>query len=567
MGKAGAFIECGALPMKSILYSSLIVLIASGALGDDIPADSDISAVTLYPAGAMVTRTVPFQTNAGDHRILIADMPDYFDFQTMRITGQGAFTLGAFELRDVNLAPSEPVETPESRALKDEIERLEDAITVKDYEVEAATLRQRAADAQLAFLNAIGQAKAADQLDAASVDDLRAIAAMIGAESLAALEQAHQSRIDATALRGEANDLREDLNKARQELAALLLPVDDSPQLAVRIAADTDVSGSLEVSYYIDEAGWTPIYDFSLMLGDVPALTIDRNVRIAQNSGENWANVAMTLSTAMPSFQSAPSYIGPIIARIDPPIVYAERSASLADGAMLAAPMEMVVEAPMMADRSQARAALQGLTVIYNMPDTVNLAGDGTPVQLALDSKETSPEISALAVPRSDPSAFFMAHITNDSGEIYLPGTVRLFRDGAMVGETQLELTAAGASVDMAFGAIEGLQVSRRILSREEGNTGVFTSSNRRGDQFEITAKNLTGQPFELRILDRYPVSEQEDLVIDRQANPRVTEVDVDGKRGVVAWDILLAPGQEQQISFGYEIGWPTGMELQIPEN
>lgn len=553
--------------MKSLLYSSLMVLIASSALGDDIPAESDITAVTLYPAAAMITRTVPFVATAGDHRILIADMPDYFDFQTMRITGQGAFRLGAFELRADNLAPSEPVETPESRALKAEIERLEDAITAKDYEVEAATLRQRAADAQLAFLNAVGQAKAADQMDEASVDDLRAIAAMIGAESLAALEQAHQSRIDATALRAEANDLREDLDKARQELAALLLPVDDSPQLAVRIEADADVSGILEVSYYIDEARWTPIYDFSLTLGNLPALTIERNVQIAQNSGENWDNVAMTLSTAMPSFQSAPSYIGPIIARIDPPIVYAERSASLADGAVMAAPMEMLIEAPMMAARSQASAALQGLTVIYNMPGTVNLAGDGTPVQLALDSKETSPEISALAVPRSDPSAFFMAHITNDSGEIYLPGTVRLFRDGAMVGETQLELTAAGASVDMAFGAIEGLQVSRRILSREEGDTGVFTSSNRRGDQFEITAKNLTGQPYDLRILDRYPVSEQEDLVIDRQANPRVSETDVDGKRGVVAWDISIAPGQEQQIRFGYEIGWPTGMELHLPEN
>jgi len=34
-----------------------------------------------------------------------------------------------------------------------------------------------------------------------------------------------------------------------------------------------------------------------------------------------------------------------------------------------------------------------------------------------------------------------------------------------------------------------------------------------------------------------------------------------------VAWDISLAPGQEQQIRFGYEIGWPTGMELQLPEN
>jgi len=551
--------------MKITLASSLMVLIASGAFGEDIAATSEITAATLYPVAAMVTRTVNFEAEAGSHRVVIADMPDEFAFDSMRITGQGDFTLGTFELRNENLRPSEPVETPESLALKAEIERLEAAIMAKDYEVEGATLRQRAADAQLAFLNAIGQTKADDQLDSTSVDDLRAIAAMIGQESLAALELSHQARIDATALRAEANDLREDLNKARQELAALLLPKDDSPQLAVSIQADANVSGVLEISYYVGNAGWTPIYDFSLTLGDEPSLTIERNVQVSQASGENWADVALTLSTAMPSAQSEPSGIYPLIARINPPVVFDDRASDM-EGGMAPAPMVMAEEAAR-SQRSTAVANFQGQTVIYNMPGTVSLAGDGTPLQLALDSKDTTPEVTALAVPRSDSTAFYMAEITNDSGEIYLPGRARLFRDGAMIGETELALTAAGASVDLAFGAIEGLQVNRRILTREEGETGVFTSSNRRGDQFEITAENLTGQDYDLRILDRIPVSEQEDLVINTQATPRFSETEVDGKRGVVAWDITLSAGAKQTIRFGYEIGWPSGMDLYLEHN
>ena len=552
--------------MKTLVYTSIIALLAHAAWAEEIPVNSAITAATVYPQGAKVTRMVPFDMDAGAHQLIIADLPDAFDFSTLRIVGEGDFTLGTFEMRRDNLPPSEPVATPESRAIEAEIERLEDAVQAKDYEVEAATQRQRAAEAQIAFLNAIGQSKAADQLDSASVDDLRAIAAMIGEETNAALAAALQARIDATALRGESNDLREELADARQRLAALLLPENDSPRLSIAVSAEAATSGMLEISYLVGPAFWRPVYDVSLSLGQTPALVVDRNIQVLQDTGENWENVALTLSTAMPSAQSAPSEIYPLIARIGAPVQFEAADSMGAIALAAPAPMVMAEEAAR-ARVSVAVASFQGQTIVYSMPNAVSLAGDGTEVQLALDSKALEVDVTALAVPASDATAFYMAEITNGSGEILLPGNARLFRDGAMIGEAQLPLTAAGKTIDLPFGAIEGLLVSRRILSREEGDTGVFTSSNRRGDRFEITAENVTGLPYDLRILDRVPVSEQEDLTVNVTANPRISATEVDGKRGVVAWDLTLSPGQEQTITFGYELGWPSDMELYMEGN
>lgn len=555
--------------MKIAFYSSLFVLVATGVLANDIAVDSTITAVTVYPQGAMITRAVSFDTTPGNHRVLVRDMPDYFDFSSMRISGTGDFTLGTFEMRDDNLPPGAPVETAESRLIQARIDHLEAAIIAKDYEVEGASLRQRAADAQLNFINAIGQAKAAEQLQSTSADDLRAIATMIGQESLVALRQAHQARIDATALRTESNDLRQDLNAARQELAALLLPQDDSPQLSVQIDAAAAGAGMIYVSYMIDAASWSPLYDISLTQGETPALQIERSIQVSQQSGDTWTDIALTVSTARPNAQSAPSAIYPLIARYDPPVAFDSviDSASVS-GMMLAAPMaRLQEEAPMPAARSAATASYQGQTVIYHMPDTVTIAGDGAAVQLALDTKDTIPVLSALAVATADNTAFVMAHITNDSGEILLPGAARLFRDGAMIGTAQLPLTAEGTALDLPFGAIEGLQISRRVLAREEGDTGVFTSANRRGEQFEITAENLTGRQYDLRIMDRIPISEQEDLTINPQSNPRFSETNVDGRRGIVAWDLALGVGQKQAIRFGYEINWPTDMELYLRDS
>lgn len=553
--------------MKTLYYSSFIALLAQGAWAEDIFVSSAITAATVYPQGAKITRMVPFETDAGAHHVIISDLPDSFDFQTIRIIGQGDFTLGTFEMRRQNLPPADPIATPESRAIEAEIERLEAAVRAKDYEVEAASLRQRAADAQIAFLNAVGQSKAADPLHDASAEDLRAISTMIGVEINAALALSLEARIEATALRSQADELRQELAEARQRLAALLLPKNDSPRLSVAISAEVETSGMLEISYYVWPAYWRPVYDVSLSLGAMPALVVDRNVQVLQDTGENWENIALTLSTAMPSAQSAPSEIYPLIARIEPPARPEAAGDAMGSVAMAAPAPQIMAEAAVRSQVSVAVASFQGQTVVYDIPRAVSLAGDGTEVQIALDSKEMAVEVSALAVPRSDTTAFYMAALTNGSGEILLPGSARLFRDGAMVGEAQFPLTAAGGRIDLPFGAIEGLVMNRRILSREEGDTGVFTSSNRRGDRFEITAENVTALPFALRVLDRVPVSEQEDLTVNISATPRISQSEVDGKRGVIAWDLTLAPGQKQTITFGYEMGWPSEMQLYLDNN
>ena len=47
-------------------------------------------------------------------------------------------------------------------------------------------------------------------------------------------------------------------------------------------------------------------------------------------------------------------------------------------------------------------------------------------------------------MPLYDDSAFLVASLTNDSGELLLPGMAQLFRDGTYVGRSHIELVPAG---------------------------------------------------------------------------------------------------------------------------
>jgi Domain of unknown function (DUF4139) len=115
----------------------------------------------------------------------------------------------------------------------------------------------------------------------------------------------------------------------------------------------------------------------------------------------------------------------------------------------------------------------------------------------------------------------------------------------------------------MAFGAIEGLRLTRDMPNRLEGDSGIIVTSNQIEESATLKIENLTDESWPVRMLDQVPYSEQEDLEVTVSADPAASETDVDGKRGVLAWDFDLAPGEMREITLDHSLSWPEGMVLQ----
>jgi len=58
-------------------------------------------------------------------------------------------------------------------------------------------------------------------------------------------------------------------------------------------------------------------------------------------------------------------------------------------------------------------------------------------------------------------------------------------------------------------------------LRREDGSSGVLTTSNDRVVEYALTVENVGQRAWDVVIYDRIPVSEQEDLLIDWSARTR----------------------------------------------
>jgi uncharacterized protein (TIGR02231 family) len=538
------------------LLTLLLATTALPALADTIPATSRITAVTVYPDGAKLTREVTFTAPvAGAHELLVTDLPADSQPGLIQIAPGDGLQLGAFNLRADRLPPREDPLTPEQTAAKAEVDRLTTARQEAVLAHDAVQARIDAAEAQVRFLSSFTGALP----DGATPTDIKAMAEMIRVETLAARDAALLARRDLWPALQAVEDADEALAKAQAAYDALPSADMDYTALSVAVTAAGAGDQVVTITQYIGGASWRPFYDLNLTRKDGDALALGRSVLVTQYTGEDWSDVALTLSSSTPANQSSPSTLWPELRRIEPEMdeKMLARDSAEADMALMEEPEVMAEAAPIVAG-----AAIEGDTVVYIYPAPVTIATGAEDLRLALDTLSFSPVVKAVAVPRIDRTAFVVASFTNASEEPLLPGDAMLYREGVLVGSTFLDVIAPGVETDVGFGAIETLRIKREMPKSAEGQTGVFTTSNQRTESAVITVENTGPDAWEVRLLDQVPYSEQDDLTLEVSADPRPSETDVDGNRGILAWEFDLAAGAKQVISLSYTLGWPEGMEL-----
>jgi uncharacterized protein (TIGR02231 family) len=538
------------------LVAALLATTAFPAFADTIAATSAITSVTVYPDGAKLTREVTFTApEAGAHELLVTDLPANSDPGLIRLAPSEGLTVGAFNLRADRLPPREDPLTPDQVAAKAAVEAAEATARAAQLALDAVQAKVEAAEAQVRFLSSFTGALP----DGATPDTIKSMATMIGSETLAARQTALAAQAELFPAQKALTDAQEALAKAQAAYDALPSADTDYTALSVAVTAAAAGEQTVTVTQYVGNASWRPVYDLNLTRSEGDKLVLNRSVLVTQYTGEDWDRVALTLSSSRPSEQAAPSQLWPELRSIGPK---EDEEARKRVTMTLSGEADMPVVAEAAPAITTASMGYEGDTVVYTYPEAVTVATGAEDLRLALDSLDFAPVVKAVAVPRLDRTAYVSANFTNGSDEPLLPGQAMLFREGVLVGSAWLDVIAPGVETDVGFGAIETLTVKREMPKRAGGETGVFTTANQQTESAVITVENTGTDAWPVRILDQVPYSEQDDLEVAFSANPEPSETDVDGQRGILAWEFDLAAGGKQTITLEHSLTWPEGMIL-----
>ncbi|MDP3339472.1 DUF4139 domain-containing protein [Frigidibacter sp.] len=536
------------------LLKLALLMLAAPAAAETFTAEAKVARVTLYPWGATVTRELRIDAPAGQHELIVPNLPLGTDPASLRVAAP-ALKIGAVSLAQGRLAPVEPQKTAAVLAAEAEVERLEEVVRSRDAGIATIRLRADAAGEQLAFLRGIGSG---DEGTAPDPARLRALAQMVGEEALAAFTAAHRAEQEALAAERAREEDIEALEAARAALDALV--AGDGERAALSLAFE-GVGGEavVEITSHTASASWEPVYDLRLTRGDAPALAVERAVLARQQTGEDWLGVELTFSTARPAERSAPGELWPELLRVGPP-----QPVMPMGGARMEMEADMVMAAPAPeAMMERAEVDMQGATVTWRYAGAVDLRDGADALRLRLGDLTLAPELQAVAVPRLEQVAYLQAEVVNDGTEPLLPGPATLFVDGAMVGQAYLPMVAAGDEVELGFGPIDGIVLDREVPARSGGDRGVISRSERIDEVAVLRVQNLTGEAWPVRLIDRIPYSEQEDLTITSRATPPATETDPEGRRGILVWEFDLGPGAEREVRLEHSLSWPADQVLQ----
>lgn len=521
--------------------------------------DAPVVAVTVYPDRARVTRRETVRLPAGDLTVVVEPLPLAMQPDSVRVGGRGPATvLGVDVARRHRPRTADPQAAGlerERRELVARVAELDDADAVEAQRIEL--LRQLARRAGASY----GRALANGDADVAAVAELT--------DALAAQQGAAQARQRALARRRE--ELGEELaalDRRMAELSAAREPDRLAATIGMSVERDSEVE--VELSYVVSGAGWQSSYDLRLDEAAADRLTATWYGLVRQQTGEDWPECDLRLSTARPSGAVTVPELDPWyldrVRPIGPPRPMRTRAAAVdmlqapaAPGAVASAPMaEAALPAPPV--REVAATAEQGLAAAtYQPARPVAVPSDGGAHRATVAVVDVESSVDYVTAPLRAQEAHLRATVVNTSAHTLPPGPAAVFHGADFVGSTRLDTWAPGEEVELALGVDDRVRVERELV-RRTATKATLTSTRRRDVEYRTTVANHTPRPARVTVLDQLPVSRDDQITVkELRADPAPAErTDL----GVYTWRLELAPGESREVYLGFRVEVGKGVEL-----
>ncbi|HEX8463093.1 MAG TPA: mucoidy inhibitor MuiA family protein [Abditibacterium sp.] len=533
-----------------------------------IDIETRISSVTIFTDRALVTRRGVVALQAGAQELLLGGLPRRLDVESLHASGRGVSArIIAVEARERTLPRTS---NQSAREVQDELEKSQDegrAIAERDavWLSRLETLRQLSEKSASRYAAALSKGETDVEALTQLLDYLSAQQNEINAQRQLLEVQKRENAAQQMALMSRLKQLQN--SKSTSERAVV-----------VSIEAAEAGNWELELSYIVPGASWQPIYDARVQLTPTPAeltgrLSLTYGALLTQNSGEDWKNVAVTLSTARPGIGTLPPKMEPIFVDVERPMVAAAPIMARSRGGnwekydenvagLLASlsPVEGIAEAPepIEAEHYEAEVRSEGATVTFGLPRPLHVPSDGQPHRATIVNQELPVRFDYVAMPRRSSLAFLRAKATNASALSLLEGPVSVFRDDVFVGKARLEAAPAGGEITLFLGPDEAVRAEREMTGREV-DKNFIGNARRTHFAYQIELHNLKNHPARLSVQDQIPVSRSEQIKVKlRGAQPEAAQSEL----GVLRWEITLAPGQKRAIRFDYGVETPREVRV-----
>ncbi len=554
----------------ALLAVCLIVSPLSVILAAEIITDSRITQVMVYPDSVLVTRQAEVKLNAGNNKAVFNDIIPAVDENSLKVSldsSSSAKLLGA-QLKQ------EFLETIPS----DQIQKLKDQIQLVEDEIKRGQDSRNLLAEEKNYLDSI-RLYSQGQLPKDLITKMPTPAELEGTlKFLDAKLKENYSAVMEVDLK--VRELANKLNVLRMELSRISGPVQKLKRsIVVELDAPKAQSGSVILSYLVRGASWQPIYDaranFEKSEVELTAYSVVR-----QNTGDDWQDVDLALSTVRPSAGGNMPYVASWFLRLYQPQVYMEnKMMDMAGG--LGRKKEKVQyqtrafegdEAWDEKDKNipqvaYATVAEKGIAVVYSLPHKVSVKSDGADNKLPVSTQLLKANFEYSTFPRAEARAFLGSRVANAKDLQLLGGRINVFLEGDFVGTSDIGNIGPQEEFDLYLGADENVKVKRELLERKVDETfiGNIPSLNKKTNfRYKLTIENYKPRRIKVKLFEAMPISQDDRIKVKiNQVSLEPKEKDWKDRKGVWLWELELEPKQKQEINYNFTVEHPRDLQVE----
>jgi uncharacterized protein (TIGR02231 family) len=301
-------------------------------------------------------------------------------------------------------------------------------------------------------------------------------------------------------------------------------------------------------------ACWRPCHTARLTdaAGGRPArVELDTDACVWQNTGEDWREVELVLSTERASLGVEPPQLASDVLRAmrrsSEVVVEAREQDIETTGLGLggeAAARAVSAELPGIDDGGEVRT--------WRAAERATIPSDGRPYRARLGSFESDADVELCAFPELTRTVLLKSVQENRGGGPLLAGPVDLVRQSGLCGHTSIRYVAPGERFELGWGPDPDLRVSRDVEALDEKARMLSAWSVRR-TQVRIKLSNLGAEPKRVTVAERLPVSEVEKVRIAVDAE-RVTGGRRPDENGLLRWPVTLDAFGHEELELVWEL-------------
>ena len=242
-----------------------------------------IKDVNVYRSGAQISSEALVNLPKGTSELVFGGLSPYVDQGSIQVNGLKDATILSISYNQNYL---------DKKTQSEKIEGLEKAIKTKNREIAVVQNQNIGLQEEESLLKNNQNLQSEQQ--AITLDKVTTFSKYYRERMTALKTELFDNNLKISELQKEINNLNNEISKLRGDAK------EQRGEIVVKIDAQNPSSLTLGIKYNVTEAGWFPIYDIKTNSIKEP-LKVHYKAHVFQQTGDDWNNVKVTLSTGDPS--------------------------------------------------------------------------------------------------------------------------------------------------------------------------------------------------------------------------------------------------------------------------